>query len=69
MQIDQNRLLIAVARACLTDKELCERAGIARPTLTKIKGGRRAPKPATVGKLAKALAVPVEELIAWEVLQ
>ena len=63
MQLSQSRLIMEMAKACACDHDLCERSGIARPTLAQIKSGKRNPKPATIGKLAHALGVPVEELL------
>lgn len=63
MTISANRLIIEMARACISDKELCEKSGVSRPTLITIKRNGGNPKPATVGKLARALGVSVECLI------
>ena len=63
MKIDINRLLLAMARAKLTDTELSQNAGIPKSTFANVKAGRRNPKPVMVGKLAEALQVDVEELV------
>ena len=63
MRISKQRLILEMAKACACDRDLCERSGVARPTLTHIKSGKRNPKPATIGKLARALGVPVEDLL------
>lgn len=66
MKLNRNLLLLAMAKGCMTDKELAERAGVALPTLAKIKAGKRSAKPATVGKIARALGVDVTDLIREE---
>lgn len=42
----------------LTQQQLAERAGIARPTLGNIERGVKVPRPVTMGKLDKALEWP-----------
>ena len=52
-----------MANACITINELSKKSNVSRYTLNKYTSGKSNPKPATIGKLAKALNVPVEELI------
>ena len=67
MKIDVEKLKIAQANSCLTNKELCENAKIGALTLIEIKNGKRkSPTLKTLGKLAKALNVNVIELIKTE---
>lgn len=63
MKLDSQKLLISMANACITITELAEKSKVSRPTLTKFTAGKSNPKPATIGKLAKALNVKVEDLI------
>ena len=63
MKIDLRKLLIVMARKKITDTELCAAAGIPKSTFSNIKGGKRNPKPVTIGKLAEALSVDVVELV------
>lgn len=63
MRISSDKLHLAMANACINQYELCDKAKIGRPTLTQLKSGRRNPRPATIGKIAKALNVKVEEII------
>lgn len=63
MKLDKNKLDLAMANACLNSYELCDKGGIGRPTFAQIKNGKGNPKPATVGKLARALNVKVEDII------
>jgi len=62
MKLDKNKLLIAMAEECLNAYEVSEKAGIKYPTLSKILRGGSC-KPATVGKIAKALNVAVVDLL------
>lgn len=66
MKIDVGKLKVAMANECLSCKALCEKAGIAEVTLRQIKAGMRTPKPVTVGKIARALNVKVQDIIAEE---
>lgn len=63
MRININKLLLAMANACITIGELSNKSGISRTALNNFTTGKGNPKPATIGKLAKALNVNVEELI------
>ncbi|QNO15315.1 helix-turn-helix transcriptional regulator [Alkalicella caledoniensis] len=63
MKLDSQKLLIGMANACITITELAEKSNVSRPALTKFTTGKSNPKPATIGKLAKALDVKVEDLI------
>ena len=47
----------------MTLKELSCKSGIRQETIPRIKNSVQNPTPATVGKIAKALNVPVESLI------
>ena len=63
MKIDEKKLKIAMARACMSRKDLVKVSGVAVGTLCGIsaKGGNAAPT--TVGKLARALGCDVTEII------
>lgn len=62
MKVNKQKLELAMARSCSTTVELAEKAQIPRPTVSAIVSGRNS-KPATIGKLAKALGVDVTEII------
>lgn len=67
MKIDIEKLNIAQANSCLTNKELCKNAEVGYITLIEIKNGKRkSPNLKTLGKLAKALNVDVTELLEKE---
>lgn len=63
MKLNSKRLFVAMADACLTTNELAEKAGISRASINKFVKGTAFPKAITLGKLSKALGIPVENLI------
>lgn len=65
MLINKSKLQIAMANKCIDPVDLAEKAGIAYATIKRatLKDGA---KPSTVGKIAKALEVPVEDLLEKE---
>ncbi len=67
MKIDIEKLNIAQANKCLTNKDLCRVAKVGHVTLIEIKNGsRKSPNLKTIGKLAKALNVDVADLLQAE---
>lgn len=62
MIICKRKMEVAMANACMNPYDLCKVAEIQYQTYKRITSGKAA-KPATVGKIAKALNVPVENLI------
>jgi DNA-binding Xre family transcriptional regulator len=65
MIINNSKLQVALATACMNPYDLCKAINIQYQTYRRITGGKNC-KPATVGKIAKALNVPVESLIDME---
>lgn len=66
MKIDNQRLDMAMAKACVDVKTLSELSGISKAALAAVRNKSRNPKPATVGKIAKALKVDVSDLLEKE---
>lgn len=66
MKINKQKLQIAMANACLNMDDLAILADVSRISISKYLSGLRNPKPKTIGKIAKALKVPVENLIDVE---
>lgn len=66
MKINKQKLQIAMANKCLNMDDLAKVVGISRVSLTKYLSGTRNPRTKTLGKIAKALDVPVEKLIDME---
>lgn len=65
MKIDNSKLQIALATACMNPYDLCKAIGIQYQTYRRISAGFNC-KPATVGKIAKALKCDVTEIIEKE---
>lgn len=63
MVINNKRLNIAMANECLTVSELAKKSNVSRVTIRRLFNRSSTPKPATIGKIAKALNVQVEELL------
>jgi transcriptional regulator with XRE-family HTH domain len=63
MKLDAKRLNYEMAKACMNMKELSEKSGVSKQTLVAAKAGRRNPKPSTIGKIAKALDVIIDDII------
>ncbi len=63
MKINDEKLEIAMANKCMTINQLAAKSGVSRMSLANYTANRRNPKPSTVGKIAKALDVKVEDLI------
>lgn len=63
MKINKQKLELAMANAVVGTKQLSDMTGIAPAMITRIKNGRQQPRPVTLGKIAKALDVKVEDLV------
>lgn len=66
MRIDNKKLSVLMADRGLYLKDLCKMADISEICFRNIRQGKSIPKPATVGKIARALNVNVQEIIAEE---
>jgi len=66
MKLNQDQIALELARQRLSAAELCGKAGISYPAFMKCKSGKHEPRPSTIGKLAYALGVPVEQIIEME---
>lgn len=66
MKIDKMKINIAMANKGYSAKELSEECGVSQITIARLKRGVQKARPETVGKIAKALNVPVENLIDVE---
>ena len=63
MNISKEKLQIAMGNACMNTVQLAKVAGISRISINAYMTKKRNPKPATVGRIAKALHVKVEDLV------
>lgn len=62
MKVSRDKLNLAMARACMNTAELTRVAEMPRPTVNNAITGRDV-RPATIGKIARALGVDVTEII------
>lgn len=66
MKADRKKLELAMARACMESRDLPAVAGLPRPTVQNAIVGKGV-RPATLGRIARALGVDPAELIQEEV--
>ncbi|MFA6941915.1 MAG: helix-turn-helix transcriptional regulator [Clostridiaceae bacterium] len=64
LKIDHDKFLLALAKAKLTTTKLKTKSGVGRNTISKIMNGGANVRPDSIGKIAEALNVSVEELIS-----
>jgi predicted transcriptional regulator len=62
MKADKKKLDLAMATACVSSKELQEKSDLPRGTFLNVITGRNV-RPVTIGKIARALNVPVVQII------
>lgn len=65
MLVDQKKLELAMARACMNSADLPAAAGLPRPTVQNAIVGKSV-RPGTLGRIAKALGVDPAELLREE---
>lgn len=63
MKIDKMKLDLAMANKAYSAKELSRICGVSQVTITRVTKGTQDARPETIGKIAKALDVPVIEII------
>ncbi len=63
MKISKAKLELVMAEKAVTVSDLANKTGISKVGVSRIKNGLQNARPATIGKIAKALNVPVENLI------
>lgn len=62
MKANKNKLILAMARACMNTEDLAISAKMPRPTVNNVITGRSV-RPRTMGEIARALGVDVSEII------
>lgn len=62
MILSKQKIDIAMANHCMTSNELQEKSTLPRGTFLKVICGKSV-RPITAGKIAKALEMPVEQLL------
>ena len=65
MTADKSKLTLAMARACMNPQDLAKTAEMPPQTVNRVLLGRGV-RPATLGKIAKALGVDPAEIIKEE---
>ena len=65
MKADTNKLRLAMARACMNPQDLAKAAEMPPQTVNGVLRGRSV-RPATLGRIAKALGVDVTEVLEEE---
>lgn len=65
MKADTNKLHLALARACMNPQDLARAAEMPPQTVNGVLRGRSV-RPATIGRIAKALGVDVAEILEKE---
>lgn len=63
VRIDKMKLDLAMANKAYSAKELSQKCGVSQVTIVRITKGVQEARPGTVGKIAKALDVPVIDII------
>ena len=63
MKIDNKKLDVAMANAGILLQDLARKANVSTETLRNIRKGTRVPRPTTIGKIARALNVNVQDII------
>lgn len=63
MKLNLSNLEKNLAQKIFTSKMLAEKSGLSETTISRIKRGAQNAKPETIGKIAQALGVDVDELL------
>lgn len=66
MIADKNKVQIIMARACMNPGDIAKKAEMPLQTVKNVINGNRSVRPATIGRVAKALKVDVTEIIIKE---
>jgi DNA-binding Xre family transcriptional regulator len=66
MKINTIKLAVAMAKLCVKQEELARMAGVNTMTISRAKNGQGSVHLSTIGKIAKALNVRVEDLLEDE---
>lgn len=63
LKINNDKFLLAMAKAEMTTTELQIKSGVGRNTISKILSGETSVRPQIIGKIARALNAPVESIV------
>lgn len=62
VKANRDKLVLAMARACMNTEDLAASAEMPRPTVNNVITGRNV-RPGTLGRIARALGVDVTEIM------
>lgn len=64
ISINRTKFLLALTNTQLTSTQIAEKAGVSRVVISKVVNNKQSTmRPQTLGKIARALSVKVEDLI------
>ncbi|NBJ16644.1 MAG: helix-turn-helix transcriptional regulator [Dehalobacter sp. 4CP] len=63
MKLSIPKMQLAMANSCMSMGELAVKSGVTETSIRRIKNCQMQPRPKTIGKIAKALNIKVEDLI------
>jgi transcriptional regulator with XRE-family HTH domain len=63
LKINKEKVILARAQAAMTIRDLSKVSTVAASTINRIEKGYIEPNPVTIGRIAKALNITVEELL------
>ena len=66
MKADRTKVALAMARGCFSISDIVRLSGMTEATVKNVIYGQKSVLPATIGKVAKALNVNVEEILSHE---
>lgn len=66
LKVNREKFIIARAQATMTVRELSKESNVAASTISRIEKGHIEPNPVTLGRIAKALKISLEEIIIME---
>lgn len=65
LKADIKKLKLCMANKCMNTEDLCKATKMPRPTVNNVISGRSV-RPATIGRIAKALGVDVKDILSEE---
>lgn len=63
MKLSVKKLKLLLANNVMTTEELSKKSEVSQVTIARMKAGTQEPRPQTLGKIARALGVKVEDLL------
>lgn len=63
MKLSVKKLNLLLANKVMPIEELSKESGVSRVTIARMRAGIQEPRPQTLGKIARALGVKVEDLL------